>query len=130
MTRVLVCGGRNLDAADVWDWLERNLRDALQERFGHQAWPVTVLMHGGANGADGGAGLWAGSENIKILAFEADWKRHGRAAGPIRNSTMLRDGKPDVVVAFPGGKGTANMKSQAEEFGVPVIEAFWRRGWK
>lgn len=119
--RVLVCGGRDLDSADVWNWLEQYLRCSLQHRFGSKAWPVTAVMHGGARGADEGAGKWAESEHLKPLVFKADWKKHGKAAGPIRNGHMLIQGKPDAVIAFPGGRGTANMVTLAEDAGVPVI---------
>lgn len=46
----------------------------------------------------------------------------GKAAGPIRNQRMLDDGKPDRVLAFPGGRGTANMVKLAKAAGVPVHE--------
>ena len=54
--------------------------------------------------------------------YPADWDTHGRGAGPIRNKQMLEEGKPDLVIAFPGGKGTANMIGQAKEAGIPVRE--------
>jgi len=54
------------------------------------------------------------------MPFPADWSRHGKSAGPIRNRQMLIEGRPDIVVAFPGGKGTANMIKQAVEAGVKV----------
>jgi hypothetical protein len=47
-------------------------------------------------------------------------KKHGRAARPIRNQRMLDEGKPDLVVAFPGGRGTTDMIRRAERAGVPV----------
>jgi UDP-N-acetylmuramoylalanine-D-glutamate ligase len=59
---------------------------------------------------------------IPVETYEADWDTHGKAAGPIRNKRMLDEGKPDLVVAFPGGRGTANMISQARKAGVEVIE--------
>lgn len=120
--RVLVCGGRHMDSATVWNWLEHYLRSEITCQFGSKAWPITALMHGGARGADEGAGRWAESENLKPLVFKADWKQHGRAAGPIRNKKMLDQGKPDVVIAFPGGAGTKNMVGMAMASGVPVIE--------
>ncbi|MEM9912925.1 MAG: hypothetical protein AAF922_19365 [Pseudomonadota bacterium] len=46
----------------------------------------------------------------------------GRAAGPIRNKEMLDEGCPDLVVAFPGGRGTANMVKQAQAAGVEVLD--------
>jgi UDP-N-acetylmuramoylalanine-D-glutamate ligase len=44
---------------------------------------------------------------------------HGNAAGPIR---MLKEGKPNYVVAFPGGPGTRDMVNKAKAAGVPVVE--------
>lgn len=55
-------------------------------------------------------------------AFPADWAAYDRAAGPIRNARMIAEGKPDIVLAFPGGRGTANMVAQARKAGVRVIE--------
>ena len=57
---------------------------------------------------------------MAALAYPANWKKHGRAAGPIRNKQMLEEAKPDLVIAFPGGAGTANMVKQAREAGVKV----------
>jgi hypothetical protein len=119
--RVLVCGGRNKNPADIWNWLERFLRDEIESNLGHSMWPISALMHGGAKGADEGAGQWAESEGIEPLVFKANWKSHGRSAGPRRNSIMLREGRPDIVIAFPGGAGTKNMVEQARGL-VPVIE--------
>ena len=53
---------------------------------------------------------------------EADWAKHGRKAGPIRNQRMIDEGRPDLVVAFPGGTGTADMVERARVAGIRVIE--------
>lgn len=55
--------------------------------------------------------------------FNADWERHGKSAGPIRNREMLtvRFGV-DILVAFPGGKGTADCVAQARALGIKVLE--------
>jgi hypothetical protein len=54
--------------------------------------------------------------------FYADWDKHGRAAGPIRNQQMLDEGKPDLVVAFllPQGSGTLDMIRRTEKAGIEV----------
>lgn len=81
---------------------------------------MTELMQGGADGADYLANEWAKTKaGIKRWVCKADWKKHGRSAGPIRNARML-EWKPDLVVAFPGGRGTKNMVTQAQAAGVPV----------
>src|SRR5271167_2213334 len=82
-----------------------------------------VVIEGGASGADRLARRWAGTNRVHVETFEADWLKYGRGAGPIRNALMLTIGKPDVVVAFPGGSGTRNMIHQAENLDVEVFEA-------
>jgi hypothetical protein len=109
--RVLVCGGRTFDNALD---LERALRPH-QDR-------IMLLIHGGQTGADQLAGLWAQRRGIPVQEFKADWKTLGKAAGPIRNQKMLSEGKPDMVIAFPGSTGTADMVKKAKKAGVPVWE--------
>jgi hypothetical protein len=110
--RVIVCGGRDYaDAAHI----NRTL-DAI-----HGETPITVLIHGDASGADRLAGEWGqrAFPAVHVAAIPANWKEHGRAAGPLRNRKMLRFA-PDLVVAFPGGRGTADMVKQAHVAGVKV----------
>lgn len=114
--RVLVCGGRDTSAADVWEKLEHHAPCEIAN------WPPSVLIHGGARGADEGAAAWAKSEGIKAIEYKADWKKHGKAAGPIRNQKMLDEGHPDAVVALPGGRGTADMVRRAYSAGIPVYQ--------
>jgi hypothetical protein len=112
--RVLVCGGRDFDNPD---WLSCSLGE-LSRGAG---W--TVVIEGGARGADRQAREWALANGLDVQTFEADWHVHGRRAGPIRNQRMLEEGQPDLVVAFPGGHGTANMVRQAEARGI-LVHAF------
>lgn len=113
MTRVLICGGRDFtNAGRVWSVLDHY----------HAGNPFSVVIHGAARGADALAGQWALLRDVAQQAFPADWTLFGRSAGHRRNAQMLREGKPDVVIAFPGGRGTANMIHQAHAAGVPVVE--------
>jgi hypothetical protein len=111
--RVLVCGGRKFADPDrVWLVLNEL----------HASPHVSVVIHGGASGADAHAARWAWLCGVPALPFDADWDKHGKAAGPRRNQRMLDEGKPDLVLAFPGGKGTADMVRRAKRAGVPVRE--------
>lgn len=56
-----------------------------------------------------------------LVLFPANWSL-GKRAGPLRNEYMIATFKPDLVVAFPGGKGTANCVEMARKYGVPVRE--------
>jgi hypothetical protein len=113
MTRVLVCGGRNYS-----DSIQ--LSTVLCQIDAERAF--TALIHGGASGADRIASIWARDGGIPVESYPAEWGKFGYAAGPKRNRQMLQEGKPDLVIAFPGGKGTANMVAQARAAGVKVIE--------
>ena len=110
---ILVCGGR--EYANV-----RALDEALDAI--HREKNISRLIHGAARGADSLAAAWARSRGIPLLAFPAGWKKDGRAAGFVRNARMLRDGRPELVVAFPGGKGTAHMVNLAVAAGVAVLQ--------
>lgn len=111
--RVLVCGGRDFsDHVSVSKTL-----GALAAEFG-----ALTVIEGGARGADMLARRWADYHGHAIQTFQADWSKHGRAAGPIRNQQMLDEGRPDLVLAFPGGRGTADMMNRAKAAGVCVQE--------
>lgn len=113
--KVLICGGRDFDEVD------RFVQGMLDFQKLHG--PVTCVIEGGARGADRLARRWARSRGLPVLTVEADWDYYAKGAGPIRNGWMLKFGQPDMVVAFPGGPGTANMIKQAEMAGVDVFLA-------
>lgn len=130
--RVIICGGRGY-RMDALDW--RRL-DALHAGevdhlgcHGAPVGPVTTVYEGGALGADTGARFWARSRGIPHITFAAQWDEHGLAAGPMRNMAMLAGHNPagvvepaELVVAFPGGVGTADMVAQARHREVPVLD--------
>lgn len=111
--RVLVCGGRNYNEKAEFDLRMDELSQSLQK--------VICIIQGGADGADTLARHWAMERMLPVMTFPANWSRLGREAGPIRNEWMLDYGQPDLVVAFPGGRGTANMVKLAEAAGIEVI---------
>ena len=113
--RVLVCGGRKFtDRRLVFDTL-----DALAREHG-----VLFVIEGGQRGADSLARTWRHDRLQPGRTFYADWNRYGPGAGPIRNRKMLAEGQPDLVVAFPGNTGTADMMKQAGSppFSIPIQE--------
>jgi hypothetical protein len=110
--RILVCGGRKYaDCEKVWSTL-----DEYQRKHG----PLTIIQ-GGATGADYLAREWTYKQKgrVTLINVPADWDKHGKAAGPIRNSEML-DEDPDLVIAFRGGAGTEDMVRKAKKACVPV----------
>lgn len=127
--KLLVCGGRAYpNRAFVWRVL-----DCVHASEG----PVTALVHGAAGGldklgrlvgADKLAGEWADEARVEQRPYPAAWKSLGKSAGPIRNQNMLDAEKPDLVLAFPGGRGTADMMKRAKDAGVRVVEAGYYGG--
>lgn len=111
--RVLVCGGRAFTNRALMD---KSLAELVLSHGG-----ISRIINGGAPGADTLARKWAEAHGIETDTFTADW-RVGPAAGPIRNQRMIDEGRPDAVIAFPGGRGTADMVRRANAAGIPVRE--------
>ena len=100
--KFLVCGGRDFnDEGMVRAVLGRLLR------------PGDVVVHGAARGADSLAGKVAREMGNEVRPYPANWRLHGKAAGPIRNAEMIDLERPEVVIAFPGGSGTRDMIDKA-----------------
>lgn len=81
------------------------------------------IVEGSATGIDSLAKSYAISKNIKYKEFPADWNKHGRAAGPIRNKQMAE--YSDILIAFRyvdnPSRGTENMIRQAKENNLKII---------
>ena len=103
--RVLICGGRNFDNSKI---VGRAMR-FVAEQYGE----ISCVIEGGARGADYLGKLWAEGQGIPVFECRANWNRYGKRAGHVRNGWMIAHGMPDMVVAFPGGRGTENMMQQA-----------------
>lgn len=116
--RVLVCGGRDFKGIADISFLSDKLDNV------HRNEGISLVIAGGQKGADFYAICWAKYTRVEFKEFPADWDTHGDAAGPIRNKQMLDEGKPDLVIAFPGGRGTADMVRQAKRAKVEVRELY------
>lgn len=111
--KVGVCGGRRYcNRQQVWDTLDRI----------HKARKITLLVQGGAPGADAHAVAWANERGVSLVTFHANWRGHGKAAGPRRNASMIKLMPMDLLVAFPGGTGTADCVRRAEDAGIKILE--------
>jgi len=111
--KVLVCGGRAFHNKEAVQSVLDNL---------YKSRDISLIIHGGARGADKLAGEWAHKVGIACAEYKANWDFYKKAAGPIRNGWMLQFGEPDLVVAFPGGDGTADMVRSARKRMIEVLE--------
>lgn len=111
--KVLVCGGRDYQDSEYLNYMMDIVLNMCKGNL--------CVIHGGAKGADSLAAEWCKTNNVPSIAVCADWETHGKAAGPIRNQLML-EMQPKCVIAFPGGRGTADMIRRAQVAGVSVIK--------
>ena len=113
--RIIVCGCRNSsDKEKCFDSLEEIL----------SSYKEYEIVYGGAKGADSFGEEYAAAHDVKVTVFKPEWKKYGKAAGPIRNKEMLDYASEDnpVVIAFWDGnsKGTKDMISKARKAGAQV----------
>jgi len=109
--KLIVAGGRGYHLTQA---------DYLRLNEIHVKTRILTLVSGGASGADADGEEWARRLYIPIRRFPADWKAHGKAAGPIRNRQMAE--YADAVVLFPGGRGTENMYQEAKKAGLEIYD--------
>lgn len=118
--RVLVCGGRDFNNKDLlWKTLDNLFIDEGDMLPNPNK--ISCIIQGGARGADLLADGWAVSNWVKSETYKPDWDTYGKSAGYRRNKDMLEKGKPDLVIAFPGGKGTKMMVDISNKAKVEVI---------
>jgi hypothetical protein len=109
MKRLAIIGSRSFN--------DYNLMESVLSPFQSQ---LSLVVSGGAKGADLLGERWAKNNNIKTLIFYADWNRYGRSAGFKRNEDIINNA--DMVIAFWDGKspGTKHSISLANKFKIPL----------
>jgi len=128
--KILVCGSRNIrDFEFICSTLDFLIsrRDPKSITIIHGA-QKSFDRHLEINyGADYLVSQWAESRNIEQTPFPADWDKHGKSAGPIRNSEMLKQ-EPDAFVAFfeegSANRGTTDMVGKLKKKGIQGRE-YW-----
>ncbi|HLH98990.1 MAG TPA: SLOG family protein [Xanthobacteraceae bacterium] len=112
--RVLVCGGRFYENSDL-----------IHQELIRLHWQnsIDVIIHGGVAGAGAAAEAWARRNRVDVVRYPPNWEGWGKKAESLRNNFMLADGRPDVVIAFPGGRDTADLVQKAITAGIQVLHA-------
>lgn len=126
--KVIITGGRDFNDYDLFKEVLNHLFEDFDVHIVSGACAggtLTFVRPDGTMiyGADGLAEKYAAEYNCKFTAYPADWNKHGRSAGPIRNTEMSKSGA-DVCVGFWDGKsrGTFDMMTKANNAGITVIE--------
>jgi len=112
--RILITGSR------VWVW-KKPIQDAILDAVGDLDPSEVTIVHGGANGADTIAALFAIEMGYNRECHHAEWDLYGKRAGAIRNAKMAKAGA-DICLAFPTrqGSGTQMMIGMAKKAGIEV----------
>ena len=107
--KVIIAGSRNIVDYEV-------VKEAIEE----SQFTLKTVVSGGAKGVDSLGEQYAEAMNIPLHVYKADWERHGRAAGPIRNRKMAENA--DALIAIWDGKsrGTKNMIETAQKLKLLV----------
>ena len=108
--KIIICGGREFRL-----FTEHTL---ILTRL-HQLFRFTEIVSGRCAGADKDAEDWAKENHLPIKQFIPAWVAEGKKAGPLRNEEMAN--YADACIAFPGGKGTADMIDRALAHGLLTI---------
>lgn len=103
-------------------------REAFDLYMAEREWPKgkpREVVSGTAAGPDTYGAEWAKREGIHVKEFPADWNKHGKRAGPIRNRQMAEYAAQHGggLLAFWDGqsRGTASMIAEARALGLPVV---------
>lgn len=117
--RLIIAGSRTATRADVLAAIEAsNAGEGIAE-----------VVCGDAPGADTEGALWADAKGIPVRHFPADWKRWGKAAGPMRNEEMAQNADALLAIWDGQSKGTAHMIHMARQHGLRIyIHRFTQTG--
>lgn len=108
--RILVCGGRYA--------FDTNFIFATLDEYRKFFAPVFCIIQGEARGTDYIAKCWAKRNGIACIGVEANWDFYDKSAGPTRNYWMTQFCSPELILAFPGNKGTENMVQTGKRLGI------------
>lgn len=114
--KIIVAGSRDIkDESFVWSVMEKAIKDK-----GIKEDEITIVT-GGARGVDTVANKLAAAKGWKCIVMNADWDKHGKSAGYIRNREMAK--VADMLIAIWDGesRGTKNMISEAKQRGLDVV---------
>lgn len=111
--KIAIVGSRNFDDHET---VVRELDAVLDEKG------VTrpTIVSGGAPGVDTTAKRIAQSRGYPYVEYPADWKKYGRAAGPIRNKQIVEESEFVLAFVAPNSKGTLVTIKMAGKAGIPV----------
>lgn len=115
--RVIIAGTRTFN--DV-EFLKKQMYYAFRNDY------ISEIVSGCAKGADLLGEEWAKERNIPVKRFPADWAKHGKAAGPMRNEEMAKNADACIVFWDGESKGTKNMIDNAKKQNLKLFVIYYK----
>jgi hypothetical protein len=82
---------------------------------------ITLLVSGGAKGADLLGERYAKENNIETKIFIPDWDKHGKKAGFLRNTDIIENAELVVVFWDGSSKGTEDSINKTKKVNKKII---------
>lgn len=111
--KLIIAGGRDIDLPKAFIICLINM---------YKLNSVTEIICGGATGVDTAGEVFANNYELGLTKFPADWSKHGKAAGPIRNKQMAEYADTLLLIWDGKSKGSANMKKEMISLHKPIYE--------
>lgn len=110
MFKCIIAGGRDFDNLKL---LTKKSDQILKNK------KSVEIVSGTARGADRLGEVYAYSKGYSVKRFPADWEKHGKAAGAIRNAEMADYCDAAIIFWDQKSKGTKNIIEQMEKRDKP-----------
>lgn len=108
--KTIIAGSRTITSLAI---VEQAIRES--------GFDITEVVCGGAKGVDQLGADWAYLHKNRIKWFPADWDKHGRYAGPLRNRAMADYAEALIAVWDGNSRGTKHMIDCATKKGLKVF---------
>jgi len=111
--KTIIAGARDIDIFNI-------VEDAIKKA----GFDITEVVSGVCEGVDLLGEEWAKKNNIPVKRFPADWDKHGKAAGPIRNQQMAEYADAIIAIVTPESKGTKDMLRKANKHDLKIYAKY------
>jgi hypothetical protein len=108
--KLCIAGSRTIKDLDV-------VTKAVQQ----SGFSPTCIISGTASGVDKLGEEYAELHGLKLMLYPADWNRHGKAAGYIRNTQMAKESDAVICIWDGESKGTMHMINICRKMQKPLL---------